>query len=423
METDGTGRTSRLVVTQLAMSEVRVTSRCDPCGSRSVSVLSEEIVRHVFTRNWPMNVVVSRLVESQHRVSVLMRDLREGSGGADVDPLRVATLAGLAVTFAMAAALRQRRTNNAAQADDDDDEPAAARPRSRASKSAKSSSTDATGRSSLRHRGVVIALLAAVLAALLAYIARDRIPFPTSLGKPDPVRATVRALSAVNRLAPAPPRSSIGDRCAGYDDTAVRPILGAYNDGVPGVPTAVALGDIDGLVPQNAGDDVRDLVRQGLAMRFGFNCDEARRNFVAAASIAAERDGVGCAVCLWGIARSLMPDVNNYKTSRHSRDAARAALAAAEGAIVVGHQSQSSDEFLQKKSKKLVTLVASARAFFGTHEPRDGDSESAQLAAHERYLTHLYRAVSSGDDEFASDADLLALAGEAAMNLTPWRYW
>ena len=353
-----------------------------------------------------------------------MRDLREGSGGADVDPLRVATLAGLAVTFAMAAALRQRRTNNAAQADDDDDEPAAARPRSRASKSAKSSSTDATGRSSLRHRGVVIALLAAVLGSLLAYIARDRIPLPTSLGKPDPVRATVRALSAVNRLAPAPPRSSIGgDRCAGYDDTAVRPILGAYNDGIPGVPTAVALGDIDGLVPQNAGDDVRDLVRQGLAMRFGFNCDEARRNFVAAAELAAERDGVGCAVCLWGIARSLMPDVNNYKTSRHSRDAARAALAAAEGAIIdAHHQSQSSDEF-QKKSKKLSTLVASARAFFGTHEPSDGDSESAQLAAHERYLTHLYRAVSSGDDEFASDADLLALAGEAAMNLTPWRYW
>ena len=121
-----------------------------------------------------------------------MRDLREGSGGADVDPLRVATLAGLAVTFAMAAALRQRRTNNAAQAADNDDEPAAARPRARVSKSAKSSS-DATGRSSLRHRGVVIALLAALLSSLLAYIARDRIPFPTSLGKPDPVRATVRA--------------------------------------------------------------------------------------------------------------------------------------------------------------------------------------------------------------------------------------
>ena len=348
-----------------------------------------------------------------------MRDLREGSGGADVDPLRVATLAGLAVTFAMAAALRQRRTNNAAQAADNDDEPAAARPRSRASK--KVSPKTSTS-SSLRHRGVVIALLAALLSSLLAYIARDRIPFPTSLGKPDPVRATVRALSAVNRLAPAPPRSSIGgDRCAGYDDTAVRPILGAYNDGVPGVPTAVALGDIDGLVPPGAGDDVRDLVRQGLAMRFGFNCDEARRNFVASAELAAERDGVGCAVCLWGIARSLMPDVNNYKTSRHSRDAARAALAAAEGAIIDGHQSQSSDEF-QKKSKKLATLVASARAFFGTHEPRDGDSESAQLAAHERYLTHLYRAVSS-ENEFASDADLLALAGEAAMNLTPWRYW
>ena len=134
-----------------------------------------------------------------------MRDLREGSGGADVDPLRVATLAGFAVTFAMAAALRQRRTNNAAQAaDDDDDEPAAARPRSRASKSAKSSS-DATGRSSIRHRGVVLALLAAALGSLLAYIARDRIPFPTSLGKPDPVRATVRAVRRQSpRARPAP---------------------------------------------------------------------------------------------------------------------------------------------------------------------------------------------------------------------------
>ena len=327
------------------------------------------------------------------------------------------------MTFAMAAALRQRRTNNAAQADDDDDEPAAARPRSRASKSAKSSS-DATGRSSLRHRGVVIALLAAVLGSILAYIARDRIPLPTSLGKPDPVRATVRALSAVNRLAPAPPRSSIGgDRCAGYDDTAVRPILGAYNDGVPGVPTAVALGDIDGLVPPGAGDDVRDLVRQGLAMRFGFNCDEARRNFVASAELAAERDGVGCAVCLWGIARSLMPDVNNYKTSRRSRDAARAALAAAEGAIIDAHHCNHPTKNSKRNPK-------SCRRWWRPLEPSsartnqaDGDSESAQLAAHERYLTHLYRAVSSGDDEFASDADLLALAGEAAMNLTPWRYW
>ena len=164
-----------------------------------------------------------------------MRDLREGSGGADVDPLRVATLAGFAVTFAMAAALRQRRTNNAAQADDDDDEPAAARPRSRASKSAKSSS-DATGRSSLRHRGVVIALLAAVLGSLLAYIARDRIPFPTSLGKPDPVRATVRALSAVNRLAPAPPRSSIGDRCAGTTTQLCAPSSARTTTAFPGSP-------------------------------------------------------------------------------------------------------------------------------------------------------------------------------------------
>ena len=136
-------------------------------------------------------------------------------------------------------------------------------------------------------------------------------------------RVTARALREVHRLAPAPPRAAAdpGARCEGYDDL---PLLGAYNAGVAGVPKSVALGDIDALVPAGAGEEARNLFRQGLALRFGFNVDEARRNFVAAAETAADAHGVGCAVCLWGIARSLMPDVNNYKTRRPARDGLRA---------------------------------------------------------------------------------------------------
>ena len=360
-----------------------------------------------------------------------MRDLRDGSHSAEADPVRVASLAGFALTFAMAAALRQRRTPVAA----DDDEPAVAMPGG--ARRTKKGGERSSSSSSSRLPRAVVAILAVVVAIVIGVRAlRDRVPAP---GEPDLARVTARALREVHRLAPAPPRAAAdpGARCEGYDDL---PLLGAYNAGVAGVPKSVALGDIDALVPAAAGEDARNLFRQGLALRFGFNVDEARRNFVAAAETAADVHGVGCAVCLWGIARSLMPDVNNYKTTRPARDAARAALAAAR-TIVARMNADPRDDRTDaagaystdpKSSKKLRALVESASAFFGDGEAPDADSEDAQLAAHERYLASLRswtakKSSSIGndedDDDLGEDADVLALLGEAAMNPTPWRYW
>ena len=48
------------------------------------------------------------------------------------------------------------------------------------------------------------------------------------------------------------------------------------------------------------------LFRQGLLLRYGFNSDEARRNFLASAASG------DCAMCMWGVASSLLPDVNNW---------------------------------------------------------------------------------------------------------------
>ena len=383
-----------------------------------------------------------------------MRNLRDGSHIAEADPVAVASLAGFVLTFAMAAALRQRRTPVAAAADDDDDdEPAVARPGGggatrRMTKGGVRSSSSSSSPSSSSLPRAIIAILAVVVAIVIGVRAlRDRV---RALGEPDLARVTARALRQVERLAPAPPRAAAdpGSRCEGYDDL---PLLGAYNAGVAGVPKSVALGDIDALVPANAGEDARNLFRQGLALRFGFNVDEARRNFIAAADAAADGpNGVGCAVCLWGIARSLMPDVNNYKTRRPARDAARAALAVARTiveATIDANTAVMSDDRNDpntagtsphaystdpKSLKKLRALVDSASAFFGDREASDADSEDAQLAAHERYLASLRAWTEKSSDDandenpnlsLGEDADVLALLGEAAMNPTPWRYW
>ena len=57
------------------------------------------------------------------------------------------------------------------------------------------------------------------------------------------------------------------------------------------------------------------LFRQGLLLAYGFNTGEARRNFLAAAAAAGGWGMLGsgeCAVCLWGVAYSLTPNINYW---------------------------------------------------------------------------------------------------------------
>ena len=58
--------------------------------------------------------------------------------------------------------------------------------------------------------------------------------------------------------------------------------------------------------------------------RYGFNAAESRRAFLRAAHA-----GGDCATCLWGVAYSLVPDVNDWRTSAARRAAGRAAAVAA----------------------------------------------------------------------------------------------
>lgn len=281
------------------------------------------------------------------------------------------------------------------------------------------------------------------------------------------------ALSVVRRYAPPPDRASLGDvhrdgssRCASGDGAG--PLLGAYGT-AGGVPSWVP---IDGIAPDvgvRYGQTAMStrvlypraaaLFRQGLLLRYGFNADEARRNFLAAAASG------DCAVCMWGVAASLMPDINNWRTTAATRAAGRAAALSA--ARVAAHKGGA----LTVKERGLIRAVGAffdldeggggggryatgrlsdAAAGARQHEERGEDGESAQLAAHVRYLAAMEAvakevcgdggegAGEGGGEKGASaggglwqrpepqqyrspdDPDVLALLAEAHMNLTPW---
>ena len=151
---------------------------------------------------------------------------------------------------------------------------------------------------------------------------------------------------------------------------------------------------------------------RGVLLRFGYNAAESRRNFLGAldaleefeasqeqdassrgdppssSSFTSSSAGV---MALWGVAYSLMPDANNWRTTRRQRAAGRAASHVA-ATLAATNEGTLRDDL---KARALIDAVA---AFFGTNvfdhaagstdeDPEeDLDGEAAQLEAHARYL-------------------------------------
>ena len=260
---------------------------------------------------------------------------------------------------------------------------------------------------------------------------------------------TRAALRVVARVAPPPERSSLPGGDGGCEGSrrkwnrrgrASSDLIGAYGNpgGVPAwVPIDGVMPDLDdgrgrGHSPNGRGRGrAAALFRQGLLLRYGFNAVEARRNFAAAAS-----EEWDCAMCAWGVAASLMPDVNNWRTTPATREAGRAA-----SRVAARIAARKGPTLMRAKERGLVRAVA---AFFSQPSRDDGtaseseavffpdeESEEAQLAAHARYLAAMERVAEEtrlpgGEDgrrAIRDDPDVLALLAEAHMNLTPWRYW
>jgi tetratricopeptide (TPR) repeat protein len=134
---------------------------------------------------------------------------------------------------------------------------------------------------------------------------------------------------------------------------------------------------------------------QGLLLTYGFNHEAAGRSFREAA-----RRDPGCAICWWGVAFSLGPNIN----APMGPDAAREAWAA------VG-RARALESAASPVERDLIEAVARRYA----PEP-----EAADRAALDRAFAEAMQEVQRRHPD---DLDVATLTAEALMDLSPWNYW
>ncbi|HEY8198110.1 MAG TPA: hypothetical protein VIG04_14120 [Gemmatimonadales bacterium] len=133
---------------------------------------------------------------------------------------------------------------------------------------------------------------------------------------------------------------------------------------------------------------------QGLRLVYGFNHDEAVKSFKEGL----KHDST-CAMCYWGVAYALGPNINlpmDTAAARPAYDAAQKALKYSSSATPVERA------YIEALAKRYSSDPAANRA------PLDSAWASASGEVSRR---------------FPADDDAAALYGEALMDLRPWNYW
>ncbi|MGH6923736.1 MAG: tetratricopeptide repeat protein [Propylenella sp.] len=133
---------------------------------------------------------------------------------------------------------------------------------------------------------------------------------------------------------------------------------------------------------------------QGLTLAFGFNHWEAQRSFRAAQAV-----DPNCAMCFWGEALVLGPNIN-WPMEDAARAPALAALAEAK-------------RLAPNASEKEQALIAALGK-------RYSDDPSAERAALDRAYADAMQEVAA---RFPEDLDITTLYAESLMDLSPWDYW
>ena len=141
-------------------------------------------------------------------------------------------------------------------------------------------------------------------------------------------------------------------------------------------------------------DQARRYFSQGLLLTYGFNHAGAVRSFREA-----QRRDPGCAICWWGEAVALGPNINAPMDDRDHG----AALAAVERAMALRGEASP----MERALIEAVALRYSA----------DPAADRAALDA--RYADAMLDVAR----RFPADDDVAVLAAEAAMDTTPWNYW
>lgn len=155
-------------------------------------------------------------------------------------------------------------------------------------------------------------------------------------------------------------------------------------------------GDLTGLPfpVTTANQQARHYFSQGLLFNYGFNHAGAVRSFRAAQHIDPD-----CAMCWWGEAVALGPNINAPMDDRDRG----AALAAMDRAMALRERASPMERAL---------IEAVARRY-----SRDPAADRAALdAAYADAMLDVAR-------RFPADDDVAVLAAEAAMDTSPWNYW
>jgi pimeloyl-ACP methyl ester carboxylesterase/tetratricopeptide (TPR) repeat protein len=140
--------------------------------------------------------------------------------------------------------------------------------------------------------------------------------------------------------------------------------------------------------------EARRFFDQGLRLVYAFNYDEAVRSFERATD-----HDPGCAMCHWGMAYALGPNINLPMD------------ASAEPRAVAA---------ISRASRLKVKATARERALIDAMSARYGEPAGQARAARDSAYANQMRQVAK---RFRSDADIQVIFADAMMNLRPWNQW
>jgi tetratricopeptide (TPR) repeat protein len=140
--------------------------------------------------------------------------------------------------------------------------------------------------------------------------------------------------------------------------------------------------------------DAQRYFDQGLTLSYAFNHAEAIRAFRQAAQIDDE-----CAMCYWGVAYALGPNINAPITEDAARDAWRA---------------------INEARRHAAGVSARERAYIEALARRYAENPAAERAPLDRAYADAMRAVVA---QFPDDLDAATLFAQSLMDTSPWNYW
>lgn len=146
--------------------------------------------------------------------------------------------------------------------------------------------------------------------------------------------------------------------------------------------------------------DAQRYFNQGLVIDFAFNHAESIRSFRAA-----QRLDENCAMCFWGEALALGPNINvtsNGKVILSEEDHSLAYAAIRKAQQLQDRASEKERDYIDALATRYSSDPAAAR------EPLDAAYATAMRTLHQKY---------------PEDDDVAALFAESLMNTMPWDYW